>query len=60
MVGAFNTKNPPSKHAMDELYSVGNQGEAGKPAQEMNFTVRDKLLAFGYVTRREAKSGRLV
>ena len=47
--GAFNTKRPPSDHAIGKLLAVASYGESGMPAQEMNFTVRDKLLAFGYI-----------
>ena len=45
--GAYNTRNPPSAHAMEVL---GRVWADPFPAQEMNFTVRDKLCAFGYIT----------
>lgn len=45
-VGAFNTKTPPSKHAMACLDRAWVKPY---PAQEVNFTVRDKLMAWGYV-----------
>lgn len=56
VVGAFNTKHQPSRHAMDKLDLIAGYGADGMPAQEVNFTVRDKLLAFGYVTMRDAPS----
>jgi len=43
--GAKNTRHPPSAHAMDCLARAAHDPY---PAQEINFTVRDKLLAFGY------------
>lgn len=55
-IGAFNTKKPPSKHAMQKLADIAFFRVDGLPAQELNFTVRDKLLAFEYVTMRPASS----
>ena len=46
-IGAYNRKTPPSPHAMDCLRRCIR---APFPAQEVNFTVRDKLLAWGYAT----------
>lgn len=54
--GAFNTKHPPSDHAKACLRRIASEGVEGVPAQEFNFTVRDKLLAFEYVTMRLAPS----
>ena len=39
----LNTRNPPSDHALGVLRNCP------MPAQEMNFTVRNKLLAFGLI-----------
>ena len=47
--GAYNTDNPRSDHAMKVLRKVASYGMLGMPAQEMNFTVRDKLNAFDYI-----------
>jgi hypothetical protein len=44
-IGANNTKHPPSAHAKACLSRAADRPY---PAQEVNFTVRDKLLAFGY------------
>ncbi len=41
-IGHVRADKPPSKHAMTCLYYCP------RPAQEVNFTVRDKLLQFGY------------
>lgn len=54
--GAFNTRKRPSDHAMQVLRQVRSYGDKGIPAQEMNFTVRDKLHAFGYICLRDAPS----
>lgn len=43
--GANNTRHPPTAHAMDMLRKAFNKPF---PSQEVNFTVRDKLMAFGY------------
>lgn len=44
-VGAYNTRHQPSRHAMDCLARAAFRPF---PSQEINFTVRDKLIAFGY------------
>lgn len=61
---ALNTKHQPSKHAMEQLARVMRNPF---PAQEVNFTVRDKLLAFGFIEIKPGtspftshKTGRLV
>ncbi len=46
-IGAYNTKTRPSLHAMKRLADCVREPF---PAQEVNFTVRDKLHAWGYVT----------
>lgn len=40
-------QNPPSFHAMQKLRAAIRDPF---PAQEVNFTVRDKLVSWGYVT----------
>lgn len=48
MSPGVHTRTPPSKHAMDRLRQIiVNSGSL--PCQEVNFTVRDKLHAFGYI-----------
>lgn len=54
--GAFNTEHQPSKHAYDKLREVSNAGSDGIPAQEVNFTVKNKLLAFGFISLRDGPS----
>ena len=44
--GAFNTKHKPSEHAMGKLEEISWEPI---PYQELNFTVGDKLRAFGYI-----------
>lgn len=56
MENGFNTRKPPSEHAMDCLRQIRSYGADGMPAQEINFTVRNKLAAFEYITLREARS----
>jgi len=51
---AKNTRIPPSKHAMGVLRNLKAMGPC--PVQEMNFTVRDKLMAFGYIELYDAPS----
>lgn len=45
MSPGVNKNKAPSKHAMDCLARAMRQPY---PAQEVNFTVRDKLMQFGY------------
>lgn len=44
---------PPSKHAMDCLASAAHKPY---PAQEVNFTVRDKLVLWGYAALEDRPS----
>jgi hypothetical protein len=44
-IGHVRADKPPSAHAMACLRSLP---DTGSPAQEFNFTVRDKLVQFGY------------
>lgn len=53
-IGASNTKTPPSDHAMSCLLRLYRYGP--HPSQEVNFTVRDKLAAWGYVTLEDRPS----
>lgn len=45
MSPGVNATKPPSAHAMSCLRSAAREPY---PAQEINFTVRDKLMQFGY------------
>lgn len=54
-IGHVRMDRPPSDHAMDCLASLLHHPD-GKPCQEVNFTVRDKLLQFGYIKVRQAPS----
>lgn len=49
-IGHVRADKPPSPHAMACL------AQTPCPAQEVNFTVRDKLLQFGYVTMEDRPS----
>ena len=55
-IGHVRADKPPSEHAMACLASIAAHRGAGRPAQEFNFTVRDKLVQFGYVTMEERPS----
>lgn len=46
-IGHVRADKPPSAHAMGVLRGLA---VTSHPAQEVNFTVRDKLLQFGYCT----------
>ncbi len=46
-------RTPPSRHAMDCL---ARAARTPYPAQEVNFTVRDKLLLFGYAALEDRPS----
>ncbi len=48
--GHLRMDRPPSAHAMKQL------GYTPMPAQEVNFTVRDKLLDFGYAVLEQRTS----
>jgi hypothetical protein len=45
---AHNTKHKPSAHAMEKLADIAGAAD-GLPTGEVNFTVREKLEAFGYI-----------
>lgn len=48
LMGAKNTRIPPSDHAVKCLRRISI--EQGLFASNVNFTVRDKLYAFGYIS----------
>lgn len=50
---AVRADTPPSKHAMNMLRNAYNQPF---PAQEVNFTVRDKLILLGLAELRDQPS----
>jgi hypothetical protein len=52
-IGHVRADKPPSDHAMGVLASVA---VAPMPTQEMNFTVRDKLCQWDYITVEERPS----
>lgn len=49
-IGHVRADKPPSKHAMSCL------ARTPCPSQEVNFTVRDKLIQFGYATMEDRPS----
>lgn len=52
-IGHVRADKPPSAHAMGVLRGLAVREF---PAQEVNFTVRDKLLQFGYATLEDRPS----
>lgn len=52
-IGHVRADRPPSKHAMGVLATIARDPI---PAQEMNFTVRDKLAQFGFITLEQRPS----